>query len=88
MNNRCPTCGRHHRVRRAARSDAPLPLFDWRPLSPRPAVRLLMLHHDPNPEGEPRPALLLPGRRVPIPFRNLAAALAAKAAMEAAHAGR
>jgi hypothetical protein len=42
----------------------------------------------PDAEGQPRPALLLPGSRIPRPFRNLAAALAAKHAMEAAHAGR
>jgi len=77
----CPTCGRRHRPRRAI-APAPLPLFDWRP-APRPVPRLLLLHHDPVPTGEPRPALLLPGERRPIPFRTLAAARAALARMAA-----
>jgi hypothetical protein len=61
-----------------------MPLFDWKPAPQRPVVRLVMLHCLPDPEGAPRPALLMPGRRVPIPYRNLAAAHAALRAMEAA----
>jgi hypothetical protein len=50
---------------------------------PRPAVRLVMLHHLSDPDGLPRPGLLVPGRRVPLPFRTVAAAMRAKAALEA-----
>jgi hypothetical protein len=84
MTHRCPTCGWRHPARRAAHPDAQLSLLDWYPPLPPPEMRLVMLHHDPDPDGEPRPALLLPGRRVPIPFRTIAAALAAKASLEAA----
>jgi len=77
----CPTCGRRHRPRHAT-APAPLPLFDWRP-APRPVPRLLLLHYLPDAEGQPVPALLLPGDRRPVPFRSLAAARAALARMEA-----
>lgn len=60
-----------------------MPLFDWAPPSSRPAVRIIMLHHLLTPDGMPLPGIIPPGSRVPIPFRNMAAALAAKAAMEA-----
>jgi hypothetical protein len=66
-----------------------MPLFEWMPATPpRLVVPLVMMNCWPDAEGQPRPALLLPGSRIPRPFRNLAAALAAKHAMEAAHAGR
>ncbi len=85
----CPTCGRRHRPRRFAAPAAPLPLFDWMPpatLPRRPAgppVRVLLLHGCRDAEGEPRPALLIPGQRLPVAFRTIAAALAAKRDMEA-----
>lgn len=61
-----------------------MPLFEWSVPAPvRHAVRLVLLHCCPDPDGMPRPALLVPGQRVPVPFRTMAAALAAKAAMEA-----
>lgn len=78
----CPTCGRRLRVQPSP-ALAPLPLFDWSPPPPRPAVRLVMLHHLPDPDGLPRPGLLVPGQRVPVPFRSIAAAMRAKAVMEA-----
>lgn len=86
----CPTCGRRHRPRRIAATSAPLPLFEWTALPPRqarpsgPPVRMLLLHGCPDAMGDPRPALLIPGRRLPVAFPTLAAALAAKRSMEAA----
>lgn len=83
----CLTCGRRHRRRNAAPT-APLPLFDWmQPVPPpqRPAglpVRVLLLHGCNDAEGEPRPALLIPGRSLPVAFATVAAALAAKREME------
>lgn len=85
----CPTCGRRHRASRSVRPDAPLPLFEWMPPAlPRVVVPLVMVDGCPDAEGQPRPALLIPGSRIPRLFVNLAAALAAKNAMEAAHVGR
>ena len=54
-----------------------------------PAIRLLLLPDAADPEGAPRPALLLPNLRpgarpVLRAFPTLAAALAAKRTMEAA----
>jgi hypothetical protein len=62
-------------------------LFDWVPppkriLSAAPNVRLVLLHGCADAEGNPRPALMIPGRRLPVAFRSIAAALAAKRAME------
>ena len=56
----CPTCGRRRRAHRVNRTEAELPLFAWVPPKPRPTVRLVKLHCLPDPEGMPRPALLLP----------------------------
>lgn len=84
----CPTCGRRYRPRRHSTPATPLPLFDWNPPDPsprRPAglpVRVLLLHGCRDAEGEPRPALLIPGRSLPVAFPTLAAALDAKRAME------
>jgi hypothetical protein len=39
-------------------------------------------------EGQPRACLAIPGRRLPLAFPSLSAALAALNQMEAAHAGR
>lgn len=85
----CPTCGRRHRPSRP-KMRAPLPLFEWRPV-PKPAPipvagpapRLVLLHHCPTADGEPRPGILIPGNRVPRAFATMAAALAALRQMEA-----
>jgi hypothetical protein len=80
----CPACGRKFRRRRAAREMAPLPLFEWRRQRPghanasRGAVRLLLLDACRDPDGAPRPALILPGRSLPVVFRTMAAALDAQ----------
>jgi hypothetical protein len=84
----CPTCGRLHRQRRAAARITPLPLFDWVPPPKRasssaPIARLVLLHGCADAGGDPRPALVIPGRRWPVAFPNITAALAAKRAMEA-----
>ena len=86
--NACPTCGRRHRPRRPAAPITQL-AFTWPPPSPPPPrpvardVRLLLLHACPDADGQPRPALLPAGARLPILFDTIAAALAAKRAMEA-----
>ena len=85
----CPTCGRRDRPRRVAAPVTQL-AFTWPPPSPPPPrpvarhVRLLLLHACPDADGQPRPALLPAGARLPILFDTIAAALAAKRAMEAA----
>ncbi len=85
----CPCCGRRASRRRTAAAAAPLPLFEWARRRPKaahaaaPGARLVLLHACPDAEGQPRPALLLPGQRVPRVFRSLGAALAAKQQMEA-----
>ncbi len=74
--------------RRPAATMAPLPLFAWasrdeaRRRQPAP-IRLVLLEACRNAEGEPRPALMVPGARLPVIFPTLAAALAAKSGMEA-----
>ncbi|MXP62135.1 hypothetical protein E0493_02055 [Roseomonas sp. M0104] len=79
-----------HRNRRPPAAPAPLPLFAWasaeaaRRARLRAPIRLLMLDAYRDAEGEPRPALLIPGRRLPTIFPNLATALRVKADMEAA----
>jgi len=45
---------------------------------------MVLLHGCPDAEGEPRPALLIAGRRLPVAFPTLATALAAKRSIEAA----
>jgi hypothetical protein len=72
-----------------------LPLFAWairhlsalRRAAP-PPVRVVLLHGCPDEEGQPRPALMGAGRRTPVVFPTIAAALAAKKLMEAASHGR
>ena len=59
------------------------------PLPCAPSIRLLLLPDAADPEGMPRPALLLPdlrhgARPVLRAFPSVAAALAAKRTMEAA----
>ena len=89
--SRCPVCGRRHRPHRAAPANpAPLSLFDWANRhravahTPAPAARILLLDTCRDAEGQPRPGLLIPGRRLPVVFPTIAAALAAKKLMEAA----
>ena len=87
----CPICGRRNaraRLRRDPSALAPLPLFEWVPpvrvTSPPVHARLMLLHGCRDSDGQPRPALMIPGQRSPTVFPNIAAALAAKIAMEAA----
>jgi hypothetical protein len=66
-----------------------LPLFDWAArrvllATAHPALRLVLLDACRDAEGQPRPALLIPGRRGPTVFPTIEAALAAKRMMEAA----
>jgi hypothetical protein len=90
--NRCPTCGRGNaRARTRDRNAVPtlqlsLDLQQPNQLPKRPSgpsVRMVRLDCCPNAEGEPRHALLIPGRRLPLVFHTIAAALAAKVVMEA-----
>lgn len=77
------------RRRMAARE--PLPLFAWAARQPRAAAtgaRLILRDDLRDAEGQPRACLAIPGRRLPLAFPSIAAALAALAHMEAAHAGR
>ena len=68
----------------------PLPLFAWAAVQPatpppRPILappRLLLLADAPDPDGLPRAALAIPGRRLPTLFPTLAAALDALRCME------
>jgi len=54
------------------------------PASCPPApIRLLILEAYRDAEGQPRAALALPGLRLPVIYPSLAAAVAAKAALEA-----
>ncbi|HWX50539.1 MAG TPA: hypothetical protein VNZ61_21035 [Roseomonas sp.] len=46
-------------------------------------IRLLILEACRDAEGQPRAALALPGLRLPVIYPTLAAAVAAKAALEA-----
>jgi hypothetical protein len=78
----CPTCGRRHRPRRPATTLAPLPLFDWIPppkpiLRTTPGPRLVLLPDCPNPDGQPRAGIIVPGQRLPIAFASMAEAVAA-----------
>lgn len=91
--NPCPACGRRHRMRRAI-TLAPLPLFQWIAPEPPPpprrdcGARLVLRNDLRDADGEPRACLTIPGRRLPLAYPNLRAALAALKNMEAAHAGR
>ena len=70
---------------------APLPLFEWAARRQRiaaPAPRLILRADLRDADGEPRACLAIPGRRLPLAFPNMPAALAALAQMEAAHACR
>ncbi|WP_160935891.1 hypothetical protein [Teichococcus coralli] len=48
-------------------------------------VRVLLLPDAADREGEPRPALAVPGHRLPLIYPTLAAALQAKRELEAGH---
>jgi hypothetical protein len=92
---RCPCCGRRRAPR--AKIIRPAPLLDWieqqtaTPPAQRPAItgaRIVLRDDLRDADGEPRACLAIPGRRLPLAFPNMPAALAALARMEAAHAGR
>jgi hypothetical protein len=77
----CPTCRRRFRRRKSASAPAPMPLFIWATrhcAPPREKARLVMLHNCQDVDGEPMPALMLPGRSVPMVFRTMSAALDAQ----------
>ncbi len=92
---RCPCCGRP-RARRA-KAERPAPLLEW--IERQKAMdaarqrtttgpRLLLRDDLRDADGQPRACLAIPGRRLPLAFPSLSAALAALNRMEAAHAGR
>lgn len=90
IDRRCPTCGRRHRQRRvlATLPWETSPLGAWRPIRAArtrigPEVRLVLLPGISTGDGDPRPALVVPGRRAPVAYATMAAAIRAKAAMEA-----
>jgi len=92
---RCPCCGRRHTPR--ANIMHPAPLLDWierqkaleRPRRLAPTSARVVLRDDlRDAEGQPRACIVIPGRRLPLAFPSIPAALAALARMEAAHAGR
>ncbi|WP_270934418.1 hypothetical protein [Falsiroseomonas oryzae] len=92
---RCPTCGRRHAP--GAKAVRPAPLLDWierhkaaqRDRRPAPAgVRLVLRDDLRDAEGQPRACIVIPGRRLPLAFPSIPAALAALAHMEAAPHGR
>ncbi|MDJ0391362.1 hypothetical protein QMO56_24960 [Roseomonas sp. E05] len=53
------------------------------PARPAAPIRLLILEACRDAEGQPRAALALPGLRLPVVYPSLAAAVAAKTALEA-----
>jgi hypothetical protein len=66
-------------------------LFEWAARRQRIAAtapRLILRADLRDADGEPRACLTIPGRRLPLAFPNIPAALAALARMEAAHACR
>ena len=70
---------------------APLPLFEWAARRQRIAAsvpRLILRADLRDADGEPRACLSIPGRRLPLAFPSIPAALAALAHMEAADARR
>lgn len=84
-----PRCGWWWRMSRR-RTSTPLPLFAWaalhhRPHSPR--ARIVLRDDLRDAEGEPRACIVMPGRRLPLAFPNIPAALAALAHMEGAPHG-
>ncbi len=80
-----------HRTRRTTRAPGPMPLFLWAARQEHrttSGARLVLRDDLRNAEGEPRACIAIPGRRVPLAFPSISAAVAALARMEAAHAGR
>lgn len=77
------------RTTTSAQHAAPLPLFDWAARHHRPATgaRIVLRDDLRDAEGEPRACLVIPGRRLPLAFPSIPAALAALAHMEAAPHG-
>jgi hypothetical protein len=73
-----------------AQPAAPLPLFAWaaRQHRPAPVARLVLRDDLRDADGAPRACIVFPGRRAPLAFPTIEAALAALQRMEAAHAGR
>ena len=70
---------------------APLPLFEWAARRQRSAAsvpRLILRADLRDADGEPRACLAIPGRRLPLAFPSIPAALAALTRMEAADARR
>jgi hypothetical protein len=47
------------------------------------SIRVLLLPDAMDPQGEPRPALAIPGRRLPVVYPTVTAALEAKRGFEA-----
>ena len=89
----CPICGRRPSRHRATRPPESMSLWDWADEDAKrhtrltkqsaPALRVMLLHGYPDAEGQPRPAVMLPGRRFPTVFPSMAAALATIRAKEA-----
>ena len=81
VNHRRTTTKRRHGAR------DPLPLFAWAarhmPLATT-GPRLILRDDLRDAEGAPRACLAIPGRRLPLAFPNIGAALAALHAMESA----
>ena len=90
---RCICCSRPRAPR--AKGMQPAPLLDWierqtaaRNRPPATSARIVLRDDLRDAEGEPRACIVIPGRRLPLAFPSIPAALAALARMEAAHAGR
>ena len=82
---------RRRRTTASTKQAAPLPLFEWaarRQPSAANAPRLILRADLRDADGEPRACLSIPGRRLPLAFPSIPAALAALAHMEAADARR
>jgi plasmid stability protein len=82
---------RRRRTTASTKHAAPLPLFAWAARHQRStttAGRIVLRDDLRDAEGTPRACLTIPGRRLPLAFPNIPAALAALARMEAAHACR
>jgi hypothetical protein len=92
---RCPCCGRPRTPR--AKPIRPAPLLDWierhqaaerggRPVTT--GARLMLRYDLRDAAGEPRACIVIPGRRLPLAFPSIPAALAALANMKAVPHGR
>ena len=79
------------RRRTTTATPAALPLFAWAARHQRSTTttgRIVLRDDLRDAEGTPCACIVIPGRRLPLAFPNIPAALAALARMEAAHAGR